>query len=191
MHVPPPIRVPFPTATPRRPRTGQAMIEFVVAILLVVIIMAGLLQFVEIAGIKGLLLGAIRREAGELALGQRTVLGAAPDYILDWKPGADAIRHTADDTFDSGIAGNTLQAAVIDQSVAAPADWSYLYDAHNTAIPNLHISGQPAGALGFIQADLDEEVTLLPAMRDWLIGKESITVGTALWFPRLRLEGFD
>jgi hypothetical protein len=178
-------------AQPRRGAPGQAMIEFVVAILLVVIIMAGLLQFVEIAGIKGLLLGAIRREAGELALGQRTVLGAAPDYILDWKPGADAIRHTADDTFDSGIAGNTLQAAVIDQSVAAPADWSYLDDAHNTAIPNLHISGQPASALGFIHADLDEVVTLLPAMRDWLIGKESITVGTELWFPRLGLEGFD
>ena len=178
-------------AQPRRGAPGQAMIEFVVAILLVVIIMAGLLQFVELAGAKGLLLGAIRREAGEQALGQRIVLGAAPDYILDWEPGADAIRHTADDTFDRGIAGNTLQAAVVDRSVANPADWSHLEDARNTAIPDLHTSGQPLGALGFIHAELEEEVTLLPAMRDWLIGKESITVGTELWFPRLGLEGFD
>ena len=175
----------------RRSVSGQAMIEFVVAILLVVIVLAGLLQFVELAGIKGLLLAAIRREAGEQALGQRIVLGAAPVYILDWEAGADQIRHTADDTADRGLAGNTLQAAVVDRSVANPADWSYLDDAHNTAIPVLHASPLPLGALGFIHADLEAEVTLLPAMRDWLIGKESITIGTELWFPRLRLEGFD
>ena len=171
--------------------SGQAMIEFVVAILLVVIILAGLLQFVELAGIKGLLLAAIRREAGEQALGQRIVLSAAPIYILDWEAGADQIRHTADDTSDRGLAGNTLQAAVVDRSVANPADWSFLNDARNTAIPVLHASSRPLSALGFIHADLAEEVTLLPAMRDWLIGKETITVGTELWFPRLGLEGFD
>ena len=171
--------------------SGQAMIEFVVAILLVVIILAGLLQFVELAGIKGLLLAAIRREAGEQALGQRIVLSAAPIYILDWEAGADQIRHTADDTADRGLAGNTLQAAVVDRSVANPADWSFLNDARNTAIPVLHASSRPLSALGFIHADLAEEVTLLPAMRDWLIGKETITVGTELWFPRLGLEGFD
>lgn len=178
-------------APPRRSSSGQAMVEFVVAILLVVIIVAGLLQFVELAGIKGQLLGAIRREAGEQALGERIVLESAPEYILDWHAGNDDIRHTADDTRDRGIAGNTLQAAVLDRSVAHPIDWSYLDDARNTGIPVLHAGGQPMGALGFIHADLREDVTLLPAMRDWLIGKESITVGTELWFPRLALEGFD
>ena len=46
-------------------------------------------------------------------------------------------------------------------------------------------------ALGFVHASLEEEVTLLPAMRDWIIGKESITVGAELWYPRLALEGFE
>jgi len=179
------------TAPPCCSSSGQAMIEFVVAILLVVIIVAGLLQFVELAGIKGQLLGAIRREAGEQALGERIVLGSAPEYILDWQEGSDDIRHTADDTHDNGSAGNTLQAAVLDRSVGHPADWSYLDEARNTGIPDLHASGQPMGALGFVHADLQEEVDLLPVMRGWLVGKESITVGTELWFPRLALEGFD
>ena len=73
--------------------SGQAMIEFVVAILLVVIIMAGLLQFVELAGEKGVLLGQIRREAGEKAVSPRVALGVVPDYIRDWEPGSDEIRH--------------------------------------------------------------------------------------------------
>ena len=83
------------------------------------------------------------------------------------------------------------QAAVLDRSVGDPADWSYLDEARNTGIPDLHASGQPMGALGFVHADLQEEVDLLPVMRGWLVGKESITVGTELWFPRLSLEGFD
>ncbi len=171
--------------------SGQAMIEFVVAILLVVIIMAGLLQFVELAGTKGVLLGQIRREAGEKAVSPRVALGVVPDYIRDWEPGSDEIRHTADDTFERGVAGDTLQAAVVNRSVADPADWSHLANARNTAIPDLHSSGQPMNALGFVHASLEEEVTLLPAMRDWIIGKESITVGAELWYPRLALEGFE
>jgi hypothetical protein len=174
-----------------RRASGQAMIEFVVAILLVVVILAGLIQFVELAGIKGVLLAEIRRETGERALGRRIFLGTTPTYILDWEAGSDEIRHTSDDTYTRGIAGDTLQAAVIDRSALQASAWSYLDGARNSAIPDLHASTLPMGALGFVHAELREEVTLLPAMRDWLIGKESITVGTELWFPRLRLEGFD
>ena len=170
---------------------GQAMIEFVIAILLVVIIIAGMLQFVELAGRKGELLAEIRAEAGEQAMGRRLPLVVRPLYILNWEVGADEIRHTADDTRETGLAGGTLQQTVINRTVQQEADWQRLDTAHNAAIPILHDSAIPLSALGFIHAELHDEVTLLPAMRDWLIGKPTVTVGTELWFPKLALEGFE
>ena len=171
--------------------SGQAMIEFVVAILLSSDHHGCTTAVRRACMRKGVLLGQIRREAGEKAVSPRVALGVVPDYIRDWEPGSDEIRHTADDTFERGVAGDTLQAAVVNRSVADPADWSHLANARNTAIPDLHSSGQPMNALGFVHASLEEEVTLLPAMRDWIIGKESITVGAELWYPRLALEGFE
>ena len=48
------------TSAARVRRAGQAMIECVVAILLIVVLVAGMLQFVELAGRKGELLAEIR-----------------------------------------------------------------------------------------------------------------------------------
>ncbi len=171
--------------------SGQAMIEFVIAILVVVIITAGILQFVELAGRKGELLGEIREVAGRRALSATASIGQRPDYILDWEAGSDELRHTADDEMRRGVAGGTLQGAVVANSVRTPADWSYLDQAHNSAIPELNSSPLPTAALGLIHAERYDTITLLPAMRDWLVGKETITVGAELWFPHLRLEGFD
>ncbi len=178
------------TGTGRVHTQGQAMIEFVIAILMVVIVIAGVLQFVELAGVKGDLLAQIRSEAGEEAFGNRISLTTPPIYILDWQAGNDEIRHTADDTLDRGLAGNTLQQAVVNRSTAQADDWRYVDEAKSYAIPVLHASTLPMSALGFIHVEAQEEVTLLPAMRDWIIGKESVTVGTELWFPMLQLEGF-
>jgi hypothetical protein len=171
-------------------KQGQAMIEFVIAILMVVIVIAGVLQFVELAGVKGDLLAQIRSDAGEEAFGNRISLSTVPTYILDWQAGEDEIRHTADDTMDTGLAGNTLQQAVVNRSTAQDDDWRYVDEAKSDSIPVLHASTLPMSALGFIHAEAEETVTLLPAMRDWIIGKETVTVGTELWFPLLQLEGF-
>jgi hypothetical protein len=166
------------------------MIECVVAILLIVILVAGMLQFVELAGRKGELLAEIRGEAGRLALGGRQALGARPDYILDWSEGADATRHTADDESRLGLAGGTLQVGVVNRSVRHPDDWRLLDAARNTAFPLLHDSSLPLGTLGFVHAEQHDTLPLMPAMRDWLLGRDTVTVGADLWFPTLQLEGF-
>lgn len=175
-----------------RPRSrGQAMIEFVIAILLVVILVTGILQFVELAGLKGQLLAEIRSDAGGHAMGQASVPTTAPAYIRDWREGRDALRHTADDLDERGSAADTLHVNVLDRATVRPDDWQYLADARSTETLRLRDSAMPASALGLFQTERREEVAVLPAMRDWLLGRDSVTVGAEIWFPRLRLEGFD
>lgn len=178
------------TSAARVRRAGQAMIECVVAILLIVVLVAGMLQFVELAGRKGELLAEIRGEAGRLAMGGRQAIGTRPDYILDWSAGADATRHTADDESRLGLAGGTLQAGVVNRSALHPDDWHVLDAARNTAFPLLHDSALPLGTLGLIHAEQRDTLPLMPAMRDWLLGRDTVTVGADLWFPTLQLEGF-
>ena len=165
------------------------MVEFVVAILAVVIVVTGFLQFLDIAGMRGKIVNEIRGETGKQALSTSN-LADRPDYIKEWREGNDEMRHTADDEKSLGSISVTLGNDIVERSVRNPADWAVLENAVNTSIPELR-GGLSANALGFIHGREREEVELLPAMRDWFIGKDTITVGEDLWMPKLSLDGFE
>jgi hypothetical protein len=170
---------------------GQAMIEFVVAIFAVVFLIAGIIQFAELAGAKGRLLLQLRGDAGPKALSTIPFLPDSPDYLRTWEEGDDAMRHTADDDRVRGQAGNVLQQQVVDRSVPAGASWLPLQEAVNRDIATLHETALPMTALGFLHTQEREVVELLPAMRTWIYGRDNVTVGAEIWLPRLHLDGFD
>ncbi len=175
-------------ACPAR-RAGQAMVEFVIAILVVVIILAGFFQLMEIAGARGDILRSIRSEAGKKALSPGLLLDR-PDYIREWKEGQDEFRHTADDAAEGGSISVTLGAGVVGHSVSDSGDWTYLDSAVNSDLASLR-GGLSAAALGLVHEKESEKVDLMPAMRDWIVGKEYVLVGSELWMPRLKLGEFD
>ena len=173
----------------RSTKAGQAMVEFVVAILAIVIIIAGFFQLMEIVGTRGKILRSIRGEAGKKALSPGLLIDR-PDYIRDWKEGEDELRHTADDKADTGSISVTLGAGVVEHSVPNSGDWSYLDNAVNSDLASLR-GGLSATALGLVHEKETEKVELMPAMRDWIIRKEYVLVGSELWMPRLKLGEFD
>lgn len=185
--LPPPPR----PATPPRGAAGQAMIEFAVAILAVALICAGIVQFVELAGAKGDLLARVRGEAGLLALAATPAHRQTPTYIRDWREGEDAMRHTADDEATRASAALTLQHAILDRSARQADDWQYLDGVVNDELPTLRQVALPVTALGFLKVERHKKVELMPLMREWVYGKDHVTVGAEVWMPALRLEGFD
>ncbi len=170
-------------------RAGQAMVEFVIAILAVVIIVAGFFQLMEIVGERGNILRSIRGETGKKALSPGLLLDR-PDYIREWKEGDDEFRHTADDESVNGSISVTLGAGVVEHSVSDSGDWSYLDNAVNSDLASLR-GGLSATALGLVHEKESEKIYLMPAMRNWIIGKEYVLVGSELWMPRLKLGEFD
>ncbi len=170
-------------------RAGQAMVEFVIAILAVVIIVAGFFQLMEIVGERGKILRSIRGETGKKALSPGLLLDR-PDYIREWKEGEDEFRHTADDESVSGSISVTLGAGVVEHSVSDSGDWTYLDNAVNSDLASLR-GGLSAAALGLVHEKETEKIYLMPAMRNWIVGKEYVLVGSELWMPRLKLGEFD
>jgi hypothetical protein len=172
-----------------RARAGQAMVEFVIAILAVVIIVAGFFQLMEIVGARGDILRSIRGETGKKALSPGLLLDR-PDYIREWREGEDEFRHTADDESVDGSIAVTLGAGVVEHSVSDSGDWTYLDNAVNSDLSALR-GGLSAAALGLVHEKETEKIYLMPAMRNWIIGKEYVLVGSELWMPRLKLGEFD
>ncbi len=168
---------------------GQAMVEFVIAILAVVIVVAGFFQLMEIVGKRGDILRAIRGEAGKKALSPGLLIDR-PDYIREWREGDDEFRHTADDESESGSIAVTLGAGVVEHSVADSGDWTYLDNTVNSDLASLR-GGLSATALGLVHEKKMEKIDLMPAMRNWIVGKEYVLVGSELWMPRLKLGEFD
>ncbi len=172
-----------------RARAGQAMVEFVIAILVVVIILAGYFQLMEIAGARGDILRSIRSETGKKALSPGLLLDR-PEYIREWQEGDDELRHTADDESVSGSISVTLGAGVVEHSVSDSGNWTYLDNAVNSDFASLR-GGLSAAALGLVHEKESEKVDLMPAMRNWIVGKDYVLVGSELWMPRLKLGEFD
>lgn len=170
---------------------GQALVEFVIAILMVVIVVAGTLQFIEMAGMRGELMAEIRGEAGQRALSPLNLVGNTPEYLRTWEEGPDALRHTADDRALPASESQTLQVRILDRTDDPAGDGRILDGVVNADLPLTRAAARPMSTLGMLHVERREAITLSPAMRDWVYGRERVTVGAEVWMPRLRLEGFD
>lgn len=168
---------------------GQAMIEFVIAIMVVVVLIAGVVQFTELASLRGKLAAELRGEAGSRAMHPLGRMAGSPDYLRTWGEGDDAVRHTADDTREMASPA-TVPNAILDRTVSDPGDWQRLGNVASAELPGLRAASLPMSALGFLHAERRERVTLMPAMREWVRAPDEITVGAEIWLPSMQLEGF-
>ncbi len=157
--------------------------------LVIVVIVTGVVEFIRLAGAKGETISEARAEAGRKAISHGLAITRSPDFIRDWEEGADELRHTADDKQRSDSPSRLR--TFTDPTVAQASDWSYLQDCKNDGIVRMGSGSFPASALSMSHAEESRTVELSPAMRDWIVGKESIRVATEVWMPRLELDGFD
>lgn len=158
------------------------MIEFMVGLLVVVVLLAGLLQLVALASARSEIIGRVRGEAGQRAM-TPGALTALPQYLQSWEPGADGRRYTADDLplIDSP---SELRQRIVAQSVADSTDWHWIDERHYRDLAALMDAGLWSAALGFVRADETADVPVIPAIRAWVYHKDSIRVGDEVWLPR-------
>ena len=173
----------------RGSQRGQALVEVVVAMLVIVLLVTGIVEFVKLAGAKGETIAEARAEAGRKAISSGLAITRNPDFIRDWEEGADELRHTADDAQKPDSPSRLHNFT--DPTVAQESDWAYLEDCKNDGMVRMGHGSFPASALSMAYAEETRTVELSPAMRDWIAGKDAITVATEVWLPRLELDGFD
>ena len=168
---------------PTADRSGQAMVEFIVGLVAVMALLAGLLQVASLGKAHTDSMVEARREAADLAmmdLGDGTVVLSDPDYIQEWNVGPDGRHHSRDDTWTEANAGE-FNERIVDRAAADPEGWSILGDVPNNPIGQLHGNWDAVAALGLVHGHDERPVPLLPAVRSLLYRADSVDVECDVW----------
>ena len=160
-------------------KAGQAVVEFVVGLVVVLVLLAGMLQLAALTKAQTDTMVEARRRAGEEAVDVNVPMDD-PEFIRDWEAGADGFRHTADDAYSSGDAID-FQAVVVEHAVDDPDDWRVLDEAQTTHVSDLHRGVNPVDFFGLLRESSSETVELMPAVRELIYDKDSITVRSDVW----------
>lgn len=170
--------------TTRSRCAGQAMIEFMVALLVVVILVGGLVQLTSLYTTHTRIMNEARGNAGERAINPITVADT-PEFIVDWEPGRDGVTYTADDEPVTDSAA-VLQARITAKTVAQTEDWALVEDAQNTGVIDFRGSLAPNNHFGLIGETVEEEMPLEAGLISrWVYPSESITIAEEVWMPKL------
>ncbi len=180
------------------PRNGQAFVELIIGIVVIVIIFAGGIQYFYASNAHRGLTTTIRGEVGELALSGSSS-NSTPAYILTWDDGGDGIRHTDDDIpitessdDDTLITGSSKTLSIIaDRSVSNSVDWDLLNPLQReNPMLRMYESLTPTAELGFIHVGRSDTVDIDPAFRTFVLSSNrqdipTITVRHTVWMPLL------
>ncbi|MCX7590784.1 MAG: hypothetical protein N2255_04065 [Kiritimatiellae bacterium] len=168
------------------------MIEFLVGLVAVLAIFAGLLQILELAKVQTDTMVVARRKAGELAMldldpGQTLISGAA--YIRDVKPGVDGEPYTPDDDLSDRADAGAFSATIVERAVPGAlgspehnAAWQGIMgNAHEKRLSLLRGQPNPSSMFGLVQGRETKTVELIPAFRSLIYRADRIEMKSEAW----------
>ena len=167
-------------------RSGQAAIELIAGMLLLLIVVTGLIHVNRLGRTSLFLHSVLRGMAGELAM-EDTTVSAAPEFISDWQAGVDGERYTADDTAvrNGAMLLSTLDT-LVDRSVKNPDDWKYVTDSSLLPVSMIQLQASPVMAttmLGFAHEEATLHVPVDPVIRQLVYGKDEVAIKEEVWMP--------
>lgn len=172
------------------PRSGQALTELMVGMVVVLVLVAGLLQLASIMRAHTDAMVEAREEAASLAMieldpGMNLVSDA--DYIRDWHEGADERRLSRDDFSDTGNAAD-FQNTVVDKTVNDASGWNLLDGVPNNRISSLRSDAMVVTSFGLVKGSASESASLdtLPAFRHLIYSSDTIDVEATAWMTLCR-----
>jgi hypothetical protein len=166
-------------------RSGQAAIELVSSLLLLLLVIAGLIHVNRMARTSLFLHSVLRGNAGEQAM-ENTLASEAPEYISDWQPGDDGERYTADDQpIRNGARMPAILNTLTGYSVKDPDDWAYVTDVSRLPVSMVTLQQSPvmATALGFSHEEETLHVPVDPVIRQLVYGKDEVAIKESVWMP--------
>lgn len=156
-------------------RSGQALAEFVIALVVILVVFAGTLQIASLGLHQTRLMDKARGEAGNYAMMDEPAISPS-SYMLDRTVGPDLSPYSKDDDFTTAYAGN-LQAGVV--GFAQPQNLqTMLPDNPISAVAN---SPAPDSQFGLVRGHATETVPLLPVISSLLYAKDSVQLKGDAW----------
>ena len=162
---------------------GQAIVEFIVGLVAVLALLAGLIQVASLTATHTDTMIQARRLAGEesqrqLGLGEDLVTD--PDYIRDWREGPDNKKHTRDDE-STAADPDRLDETILSRSVPDDSGWEIMSRTPHNRIRRLHSLENPVTLFGLVHGHDAKPVTLIPAARHLFYDAETVNVECDVW----------
>ena len=166
-------------ARTRRGRAGQAAVELAVALVCILLVVSGLLQFILLAHADTDTMAEATARASDDAAGGG--LSASFQPVRDWRKGRDGLIFTRDDEKSGGNLASIRSD--IAAKTAPNGDWSATTGIRATDIRELAETGA-ATTFGFVHERSEQQVEILPAAAA-LFGLRDPTVGNDVWMVKV------
>ena len=159
------------------------MIELMLGMILILILVAGTIQFMVVAFAHAGLDGNLRGEVGLLALSPQAFQDT-PRYIQTWDPGADGQRLTADD--QAKLTSSRTLAVIANDSIVQPTDWNFLNAlSKGCSLRQIDQSAAPEANLGFVKKTQALSVSVSDVAQNLFYASDTIIVKEEVWLPIL------
>lgn len=164
-------------------RSGQAMIELMLGLILILLLLVGSTEFMTVANKHNDLTSVIRSQAGLRALAP-VLIEDTPPYIVNWQPGTDGQRYTADDV--STLGSPVTISRVASYSVANASDWNAVGTlAQPSSLEQLQQDPPPLAALGFVNSSMSVSLPVSAIAQDLFYNQPEILVQEQIWLPNV------
>ncbi|MBU0714407.1 MAG: pilus assembly protein [Verrucomicrobia bacterium] len=155
---------------------GQAMVEFMVGLVVVLVLLAGLIQIGQLTHAHTRTMIAARAQAGQLAMASTRPVSETASLISDWVLGVDLRRHTHDD-----MAMVTSNAVTLPGELVGQAHLEQVPNAPVSALSTLRDSPNPAGDFFLVKGEASESVNILPIIRRLVYAHSTLEVESDAW----------
>lgn len=151
------------------------MVEFVVALVSILVLVAGIIQIAVLGFKQSKLMSEARREAGQKAMLEASSF-AGPQFISACTVGSDEIAYSLDDGKTAG------DGSILTVGVASHANPTALNDLRrDNPVSALAGSAFPQFLFGLVESEKTERVDLIPIIRELVYGKDSIELKGTVW----------
>ena len=162
---------------------GQALIEFMIGLIGILALFAGLLQIASLSRTHTESMVEARHEAAEDAMGD-TAFFAFPDFIEAVVEGADGSRYSADDSFTDGSSSDFLDY-LVEPSAPSATEWSIIDGATGNQLSMLRSGLSPAYEMQMVRGTDSRDVDVIPAVQHLIYDTETIEIQSTVWLPWL------
>jgi hypothetical protein len=159
----------------RRHRSGQALTELVVALVALLVLVAGIIQISLLGLLQTRAMTEARRQAGAKAMLDVAPF-AGPEYIADRDVGDDQTSYSRDDGFSRGDVG-VFQAGIVRYS--RPADLDRQQPGNRFG--ELARSPFPHLQFGLVEGESHATTNLIPIVRTLLYRADEVEVEGKAW----------
>jgi len=169
-------------------RGGQAMVEFVVGLVALLALFAGLLQLAALTRAHTDAMAAAREQAGERALldtEPAPIVAGTPDYIRDWNPGPDRRSYSRDDRFTGGNQA-FFDRVIVERAADGPSGWSILDSLPENRLTGLHCNPNPVARFGLVRGRERAGVPMISAAQELLYHAREIEIEANVWMTWMK-----